>query len=47
MTDNQIVEACAKYLNEQERYYDSADYYDMLDRMAESIREEETRKWKV
>ena len=44
MPDKEIVEACAKYLNEQERYYDSPDYYDMLDRMAESIREEEKRK---
>ena len=23
MKDNEIIEACAKYLNEQERYYDS------------------------
>jgi hypothetical protein len=44
LTDNQIVEACAKYLNEQERYYHSADHYDMLDRMYESIREEEKIK---
>ena len=44
MTDNQIVDACAKYLNEQERFYDSPDYYDMLDRMVESISEEEWEK---
>lgn len=39
MTDKEIVEACAKYLNQQERYYDSPDYYDMLDRMAESLKD--------
>ena len=44
MTDNQIVDACAKYLNEQERFYDSPDYYDMLDRMVGSISEEEWEK---
>jgi hypothetical protein len=37
--DKEIVEACAKYLNQQERFYDSPDYYDMLDRMAESLKD--------
>lgn len=39
MSDKEIVEACAKYLNQQERYYDSPDYYDMLDRMAEALKD--------
>lgn len=30
MKDDEIVEVCAKYLNEQERFYDSSDYIDML-----------------
>jgi hypothetical protein len=33
MKDEQIIEVCAKYLNEQERFYDSPDYTDMLDKM--------------
>lgn len=37
MNDEQIIEVCAKYLNEQERFYNSPDYYDMLDNMAASI----------
>ena len=31
--DNEIVEACAKYINERSRFYDSPDYYDMLDKL--------------
>lgn len=30
MKDDEIIEVCAKYLNEQERFYDSSDYIDML-----------------
>ena len=37
MSDNDIVEVCAKYLNECERYYDSPDYIDMLDNMAKAM----------
>lgn len=37
MSDNDIVEVCAKYLNECERYYDSPDYYDMLNKMAKAM----------
>ena len=32
MKDDEIVEVCAKYLNEQERFYDSSDYIDMLNK---------------
>jgi len=39
MSDKEIVEACAKYLNQQERFYDSPDYYDMLDKMVESLKD--------
>lgn len=30
MNDNEIVEVCVKFLNEQERFYSSVDYTDML-----------------
>ena len=30
MSDDEIVEVCAKFLNEQERFYNSEDYIDML-----------------
>lgn len=30
MNDNEIVEVCSKFLNEQERFYNSEDYIDML-----------------
>lgn len=30
MNDNEIVEVCSKFLNEQERFYSSPDYTDML-----------------
>lgn len=30
MNDNEIVEVCVKFLNEQERFYNSKDYIDML-----------------
>lgn len=30
MSDNEIVEVCVKFLNEQERFYKSEDYIDML-----------------
>lgn len=30
MSDDEIVEVCAKFLNEQERFYKSEDYIDML-----------------
>ena len=33
MKDEDIIEVCAKYLNEQERFYGSSDYTDMLDKM--------------
>jgi hypothetical protein len=33
MKDDEIVEVCAKYLNEQERFYDSNDYIDMLNKL--------------
>lgn len=33
MSDKEIIEVCAKFLNEQERFYDSPDYIDMLNRM--------------
>jgi hypothetical protein len=36
MKDEQIIEVCVKYLNEQERFYDSTDYIDMLDKMVEN-----------
>lgn len=35
--DEEIVEACAKYLNEQERFYSSPDYYDMLNNLIKDI----------
>ena len=38
MKDEEIVEVCAKYLNERERFYGSADYYDMLDKMVADIK---------
>jgi hypothetical protein len=38
MADKDIVEVCAKYLNDQERFYDSPDYYDMLDRMVKDVK---------
>ena len=37
MRDKDIVEVCATYLNEQDRYYDSDDHYDALDRMVAGI----------
>lgn len=40
MKDEDIIEACAKYLNEQERFYSSPGYYDMLNKMVADI------KWK-
>ena len=40
MKDEDIVEVCAKYLNEQERFYSSPDYYDMLDKMVANIEDE-------
>lgn len=33
MSDKEIIEVCAKFLNEQERFYDSPDYIDMLNKM--------------
>ena len=39
MSDKEIVEVCAKYLNEQERFYDSPDYIDMLDKMVANIKD--------
>ena len=30
MHDYEIVEVCVKFLNEQERFYSSVDYIDML-----------------
>ena len=33
MKDEEIVEVCVKFLNKQERFYDSVDYTDMLDRL--------------
>ena len=36
MKDEQIIEVCVKYLNEQERFYGSTDYIDMLDKMVEN-----------
>ena len=39
MDDKAIVEVCAKYLNEQERFYDSPDYIDMLDKMVADIKD--------
>lgn len=30
MSDDEIVEVCVKFLNEQERFYSSVDYTDML-----------------
>lgn len=33
LNDAQIIEVCAKYLNEQERFYNSGEYYNMLDNM--------------
>lgn len=38
MSDKDIVEVCARYLNDQERFYDSPDYYDMLDRMVKDAK---------
>lgn len=38
MNDEQIIDACAKYLNERERFYGSPDYYDMLDKMVADIK---------
>ena len=40
MSDEEIVNNCAKYLNEQQRFYDSPDYYDMLNNMVKIINEE-------
>lgn len=37
MGDKEIVEVCAKYLNEQERFYGSPDYYDMLNDMVKDV----------
>lgn len=33
MNDDEIVEVCVKYLNEQERFYSSPDYVDMLNNL--------------
>ena len=38
MSDNEIVEVCAKYLNECERFYGSPDYFDMLNNMVKDIK---------
>ena len=43
MKDEDIVEVCAKYLNEQERFYSSPDYYDMLDKMVADIKWEDEK----
>jgi hypothetical protein len=40
MKDEEVVEVCAKYLNERERFYSSPDYYDMLDEMVKDIKDE-------
>ena len=40
MKDEEIVDVCAKYLNERERFYSSPDYYDMLDEMVKDIKDE-------
>ena len=39
MSDNDIVEVCAKYLNECERFYDSPDYIDMLNNMVKDLKD--------
>ena len=39
MSDKEIVEVCAKYLNEQERFYHSKDYIDVLNQMVENIKD--------
>ena len=33
-----IVDVCAKYLNERERFYSSPDYYDMLNELVKDIK---------
>lgn len=43
MKDEDIAEVCAKYLNEQERFYSSPNYYDMLDKMVANIKEEDEK----
>ena len=37
MGDKEIIEACVKFLNERERFYDSPDYIDSLDSMIKDI----------
>ena len=37
MKDDEIVDVCVKYLNEQERFYSSPDYYDMLNKMVANL----------
>lgn len=37
MGDNDIVEVCAKYLNDRERFYGSSDYTDMLNGMIKKL----------
>lgn len=36
MSDNEILDVCAQYLNEQERFYGSDDYIDMLNNQLKS-----------
>ena len=33
MENKDIIEVCVKYLNDRERFYDSSDYIDMLNKM--------------
>lgn len=37
MKDDEIVDVCVKYLNQQERFYSSPDYYDMLNKMIANL----------
>jgi hypothetical protein len=37
MNDKEIVEVCAKFLNERDRFYGSPDYVDMLNKMIKDL----------
>jgi hypothetical protein len=37
MNDKEIVEVCAKFLNERDRFYGSPDYIDMLNKMIKDL----------
>jgi hypothetical protein len=41
MKVDDIIEVCAKYLNERERFYGSSDYIDMLNTMVKDIKFDE------